>query len=395
MVDYQNVLWLSNAVLQASIVILTVVAAFVTFFLAFTWSHLQKAKELEQKELNAIDNGRSLVKHLIRAYKPEIMKVYESWFDKKPEDMEKFVGVVSKHPVVSRINARQRLLLFVFGPRFFIEFLPSFTFVIGLFVFILILARKWVYLIFLWLTFCVLTGMPIGLVRKDEFSFPLISPPLFFFALFRSSPVVKAFKERGISELKIGRVGSIKLKASDPQTNRKHLKPEIIQWAILHEVSKLFPSKLLFPLQLDFMKQFKVSSPPVRLYPSIEHELFRKAKEGNIPDKFKSDLCAIFKKYNEKNKKDVDKFVDEIDDYHSEHSRLSTFLKRPGRVFLKVIVGLLSAFCTAAALLSILAISRASSAELVTKNLSQIAMAFLISAVIGLLIVVALMLKSI
>lgn len=394
MVPYQNVLWLSNAVLQASIVILTVVAAFLTFFLAFTWSHLQKAKELEQKELKALDGGKSLARKLVQIYRPEIVRAYDSWFNEKPEDIEEVVEVVSRHPVISRINARQRLLLFLFGPRFFTEFLPNFAVVLRLFVFILILARKWIYLRLLWMTFCTLIGMPLDAVRKDTLSFPLISPVLFFFALVRSSPVVKAFEERGISKLKMGKLGSIKFRVSDTQTNRKYLKPEIIEWAILHEVSKLLPSNLLFPLHLDFMKQLNTPLPPVSFYPPVERDLFGKAKERNMPQKFRHQLREVLKKCSDENKKDLERFVAQIAEYHSLYSRLSMFLKTPGRILLKVVVGLLIVLCAVAAILSLFAISGASSADLISRNLVQIAMGFLIFAIIGLLTLVALLLRS-
>lgn len=394
MVPYQNVLWLSNAVLQASIVILTVVAALLTFFLAFTWSHLQKAKELELKELKALNDGRSLARKLMQMYRSQIVRVYDSWLNEKPEDIEKVVEVVSRHPVISRINARQRLLLFLFGPRFFTEFLPSFAFVLGLFVFLFILAQKWIYLRFLWVTFCILSGMPIDAVRKDTLSFPLISPALFFFAIVRSSPVVKAFQEHGISELKMGKLGSIKFNVSDTETNRKYLKPEIVQWAVLHEASKLLPSNLLFPLQLDFMKQLNTSLPPVSFYPPVERDLFEKAKERNMPEKFKHQLREVLKKHSDENKKGLERFVAQIAEYHSLYSRLSMFLKTPGRILLKVVVGLLIVLCATAAILSLFATSGASSADLISKNLVQIAMGLLISAIVGLGIVVALLLKS-
>lgn len=136
MIPYQNVLWLSNAVLQASIVILTVVAAFVIFFLRFTWSHLQEAKALEHKELDALNKGKSLAGRLIQAYRPEIARVYESWFDEKPEDIEKVTRELSLHPVISRTNARQRLLLFLVGPQFLARLLEVCAVPLGLVFFI-------------------------------------------------------------------------------------------------------------------------------------------------------------------------------------------------------------------------------------------------------------------
>ena len=394
MVPYQNVLWLSNAVLQASIVILTLVAALLTFFLAFTWSHLQKAKELEVKELKALADGKSLARKLMQMYRSQIVRVYDSWFNEKPDAIENVVEVVSRHPVISRINARQRLLLFLFGPRFFTEFLPSFAIVLGLFIFLFIVAKKWMYLRFLWITFCVVSGMPIEVVRKDTLLFPLISPVLFFFGLLKTSPVVKVLRKDGISEIKIGKRGSIKFNISDTETNRKYLKPEIVQWAILHEASKLLPSNLLFPLQLHFMKQLNTPLPAISFYPPVERDLFEKAKERNMPEKFKHQLREVLKKHSDENKKDLERFVTRIAEYHSLYSRLSMFLKTPGRILLKVVVGLLIVLCATAAILSLFAMSGVSSADLISKNLVQIAMGLLISTIVGLGIVVALVLKS-
>lgn len=399
MIPYQNVLWLSNAVLQASIVILTVVVAFIIFFLTFTWSHLQKAKELERKGLNALNDGKLVVRRLIQTYRPEIVRIYESWFNEEPEAIEKVIGELSLHQVICRINARQRLLLFFFDPRALAEFLRVSALGIGLGIFVLYIKHKWSHLRALWITFCILAGMPIDVFRTDRLSFPLISPVLFLFVLFKSSPVVKAFKERGISELKIEAFGSFKLKSikfkgSDVQTDRKYLKPEIIQWAVLHELSKWFSSELVFPLQLDFAKQFVTSSPPVSFYPSIERDLFKKAKERNMPEKFTKELRTLSKKCSDDSKKKLEGIIARIDKYRSQTSRFSMFLKRPGRILLKVVVGLLIVLCAAAAMLSLFAISGASSADLISKNLAQIAMGFLISAIIGLSIVVALLLKS-
>ena len=394
MFPYQNVLWLASAVFQASIVILTVVAAFLIFFLTFSWSYLQKAKELEQEELKALNGGRSLTRKLMQMYRPEIMKVYESWFKEKPEDIDSVVEVLSKHPLISRINSRQRLLLFLVGPRFLAEFLPILTFVLGLFIFIFILARKWIYLRLLWVSFCIFSGMPIGILRKDKLGCPLISPFLFFFALVRTSPIIKGFRKCGIDEFKMGKLGPIKFEKSDTEKEREYLRPELIQWGILHETSELFSSRLLFPLQLDFMKQASTSFPPVRFYPNIECELFRKAKERNMPEKFTEELRRLSKKCSDDSKKKLEGIITRIDTYRSLIARFSMFLKTRGRVFLKVVVGSLIVLCTASALLSLLVISGVLPADPIAGNLVRIAMSLLISAIMGVCIVVALLLKS-
>jgi len=403
LIPYQNVLWLSNAVLQASIVILTVVAAFVIFFLRFTWSHLQEAKALEHKELDALNKGKSLAGRLIQAYRPEIARVYESWFDEKPEDIEKVTPELSLHPVISRTNARQRLLLFLVGPQFLARLLEVCAVPLGLvFLFTLLAARKRGYLRVLWITFCMLTGMPVFALRPDKPSFPLISPVLFSLILFTSSPVVKAFKDCGISEFKIRKLGSIEFKGPSKKIGML-LRLEIVQWAILHELSKWFPSELIFPLQLDFMDRPKLdvaelslsrAPSPVGFYPTIERNLFDKAKETNMPAKFRHQLLELIKKQSHADKKDVEASAAQIAEYRLQISRLSTFVKRPGRIFLKGSVGLLVLLCGAAAILSLFAISGASSADLVSKNLVQIAMAFLIFAIMTLGIAVALLLKS-
>jgi len=394
LIPYQNVLWLSNAVLQASIVILTVVTAFLTFFLTFTWSYLQKARKLEKKESEALDAGRSLAKKILQAWKPEIVRVYDSWFKEKFEDAERVIDVVSRHPVISRINARQRLLLFLVGPRFLAEFLPIATIVVALLVFIFMLARKWIYLRTLWVVFSIFSGMPIAAVRKGTLSFPLISPILFFYALWKSSPFIKAFRKCGITEFKIGKLGTIGFKTLDAQMDKKYFVPEITEWAVLHEASRLLPSELLFPVQLDFMKQFGSPVPPLGLYPRAERVLFKKAKEKNMPKKFKQQLRDGLKRHEGENEKDLKRFVAQITHYNSLHIRLSIFLKIPGRIILKVVVGLLIFLCATAAILSLFAISGTSSSDLISGNLIQIATGLLISAIIGLLILVAILLRS-
>ncbi|GAI51888.1 unnamed protein product, partial [marine sediment metagenome] len=63
---------------------------------------------MEKKESEVLDSGRSLAKKIMQAWKPEIVRVYDSWLKEKSEDAERVIDVVSRHPVISRINARQR-----------------------------------------------------------------------------------------------------------------------------------------------------------------------------------------------------------------------------------------------------------------------------------------------
>ncbi len=394
MIPYQNILWLSNAVLQASVVILSVVAAFLTFFLAFTWSHLQKARELEKKESEALDSGRSLAKKIMQACKPEIVRVYDSWLKEKSKDAGRIIDVVSRHPAISRINARQRLVLFFVRPSFLADFLPIVTIGLALIVFLLMLGRKWVHLRILWITFSLFSGMPMAAVRKGTLSFPLISPMLFLHVLWKSSPFIKALRKCGISRFKAGPFGSIDFKALGGEIDKDHLVSEIIQWGILHETSALLPSKLLFPVQLEFMKQVSIPLPPFDFYPRIERVLFEKAKEKNMPKKFKTQLRDFLKKREDENRNNLKRFVVKIAHYNSLHSQLSMFLRTPGRFFLKAVVGSLMTLCVAAAVLSLFTIYHVSPANLISTSLVQIAVGLLIAAIMGLGVVIASLLKS-
>jgi len=396
----QTALWILNAVIQGSIVILSITGVFITFILAFTWQHRDKCRALEGEKRELKKRAKSIIEEVRSDYEEKVRKIYESWFSQSPSNIKKFFdNLVFSHAFILRV--RRYFLIYLFTSS-----------IIGVALYVMARLRiisprgpiakriEQIKILFqdreptaaLTIMMCLLfQAYDQAVVNKGSF-ISSISGGLFVTAIARALPPVWDLPHRR-EFVEIGRRKFEVVKEVDPGRH-KAFRNDIVKWAVLHEFIDFFPNQFLFPLffRSSLDEQLKIEKgklPPkaLKTYPEMDRTAFNKAKANCLAIQSRKELQEVKHTYEDSRlkSKEIGEQISQVEDAISE---LSPFVTSQGRKTLRTLSLWLVTFCVVGILWSFIIMSGTAGMSFIPKIYIYIAISLMMLAVIALIMLI-------